>query len=139
MKTGEAINFDSQLDGIHFLCRRCQCGNRGCLDAEVGAAAVRSATTAAARAGIRTHLGVGVAGLINVLNPDRVVLAGSLADLLGGQLSDAIADRTLLRDTGNVPLLPGKLTEAALLGAAEHALQPLLDDPRAALRRKDPP
>jgi len=76
---------------------------------------------------------------INVLNPDRVVLAGSLADLLGGQLSDAIADRTLLRDTGNVPLLPGKLTEAALLGAAEHALQPLLDDPRAALRRKDPP
>jgi hypothetical protein len=26
METGEAVNFDSQLDGIHFLRRRCQRG-----------------------------------------------------------------------------------------------------------------
>lgn len=113
--------------------RPCACGRRGCFDVEVGSEAVRAATSPPGRARIRRHLGVGVAGLINVLNPDRVVLAGSLADLLGDRLSATVADYTLLRATGTVPLVPGRLADAALLGAAEYAFQPLLDDPRTTL------
>lgn len=79
----------------------CRCGNRGCLDTFVGARAIlgllasshgplrlRDVMTKALAgdAGCRRvladagrHLGMAVAGLVNLMNPERVVLGGPMA------------------------------------------------------------
>ena len=77
---------------------RCGCGVRGCLEAHVGAAAIRrmgqvatpKQLSVAAQSGDRTArrvwsdvgrlLGIGVANLINLLNPDRVVIGGGVSE-----------------------------------------------------------
>jgi predicted NBD/HSP70 family sugar kinase len=139
--------------------RLCACGNRGCLDAEAdasallaaagqpaatGAAAYREAlrllplapADAAVAAAVRQvveALGTGLASLINVLNPDRVVLGGLHAELLGAdsaRLTEVIAARSFLGAGGRVPVTAARLDRAVLLGAAELALEPFLRDPR---------
>ena len=75
----------------------------------------------------------GLAGLVNVLNPDRIVLGGLYADLLRAsemQLRAGLAYRAFLDHAAAVDLRPVALAHPALVGAAELALQPLLDDPR---------
>src|SRR5215469_3024587 len=101
--------------------RRCRCGANGCLEAYVGAAAIAARYAELTGAGIGslegtvaeiiassqrvpaaaqvldeavTYLGAGIANLVNLFNPERVVVGG----WLGRALSDA--------------LLP-KITEAA--------------------------
>ncbi|MBT8226854.1 MAG: ROK family transcriptional regulator [Dactylosporangium sp.] len=136
----------------------CSCGGQGCLDAEAGPTAlVRAAgrtapgqnveaaareilaayaTDPTCRDAVRQVVGVlsgGIAGMINILNPDRVVLGGILGDFLsvdGQSLCQATASRSLLCRTASVPIVRGELASAPLLGAAEQAIQPLLDDPR---------
>ena len=107
-----------------------------------GADAVASAA-AALRAvqQVTARLGSGLASLINLTDPDRIVLAGSLASyarLAPDTLAASLAARsflsnTALSQTDPVPIVPGELPEAPLLGAADLAFQPLLDDPRTAL------
>ena len=77
---------------------RCGCGNRGCLEAFVGTAALlrqaRGAATPqdisrAASAGdpaarriwrdVGVHLGTALAGVVNVLGPERIVIGGGVA------------------------------------------------------------
>ncbi|MEV8407135.1 ROK family protein, partial [Streptomyces niveus] len=82
------------------------------------------------------RLGQGLAGLVNILNPDRVILGGLHRELLDAdpaRLRAVVADRSLWGRSGSVPILACTLDHNSLVGAAELAWQPVLDDPLAAL------
>ena len=87
---------------------------------------------------VASELGRAIAGLVNVLNPDRVVLGGSLAAVLaqaGDELHRAVEAHRFDRSGGPVRLRAAELgDEGSLLGAAELAFAPLLSDPLGALR-----
>ncbi len=135
--------------------RPCYCGNSGCLEVETDPAALLAAASrapaepalAAARAviadpdahaavhAVTERLAIGIAGLVNILNPDRILLAGLHADLLAADqthLQDTLAHRSFLEHAAHVDLRPSRLVHACLLGAGELAFQNLLDDPRQA-------
>jgi predicted NBD/HSP70 family sugar kinase len=143
--------------------RACGCGSVGCWETEVGEralltraghspdggreavdAVLRDAQAARPRAlsalaEVGRWLGFGLAGLVNVLNPRLVVLGGLFAriypfvvETTEGELDRLAlpASRALIR------LAPARLgVEASLLGAAELAFEPLLQDPAAWLGR----
>ncbi|MEU9321320.1 ROK family protein [Streptomyces sp. NPDC048295] len=142
--------------------RPCHCGGRGCLDVETDPLAflvaarrepgpeesllkqagdlLRSEYADAAVRGaaeeLIDRLGLGLAGLVNILNPDRIVLGGlhrALLDADPERLRAVVADRSLWGRSGSVPILPCTLDHNSLVGAAELAWQPVLDDPLAAL------
>jgi predicted NBD/HSP70 family sugar kinase len=138
--------------------RLCRCGARGCWETEVGEDAVLSAAghpdgtiedvllavadgDRMARAGLRRvghWLGVGIANLVNVFNPDVVVFGGVLRQLLPAteQLVRAELAYALAAPREQVRLaLPQLGGDATLLGAAESAFAPLLDDPLGVLAR----
>jgi predicted NBD/HSP70 family sugar kinase len=137
---------------------RCRCGAIGCWETEIGGAAllrhagrsagsdsvaavarvlddaVRGEPTAKAAADTVGHwLGLGIAGLVNTVNPRRVVLGGILASLypLVAEIIDAEMRLRVTAPAREVlDIRPAELgPEAALLGAAELALAPVLDDP----------
>ena len=99
--------------------RRCRCGSAGCLEAYVGAEAIldRYGSPAAASAESEEsmlaeliaaadsspaadavlaktaeYLGVGIGSLINLFNPERVIVGGWAGLLLGGRLLPAIRE-----------------------------------------------
>ena len=140
----------------------CRCGNRGCLEVEADPTALldaagqstTEATLDAARAVIERRgvdpaaraavdlvtrrLAAGIASLINILNPDRVVLGGMHAELLaaeGEMLRSGINRHSFLDQAAGVELRAAELASSGLVGAAELALQPLLDDPRLLVRQ----
>ncbi|MFE9096873.1 ROK family protein [Streptomyces sp. NPDC007264] len=143
--------------------RPCHCGSRGCLDVEADPLALLAAAGREAgpevsqleqaddlvRTGYRTdpdvrtavetlidRLGLGLAGLVNILNPDRIILGGlhrTLLDADPERLRAVVADRSLWGRSGGVPILACTLDHNSLVGAAELAWQPVLDDPLAAL------
>lgn len=143
--------------------RPCHCGSRGCLDVEADPRAFLTAVgrdpgpegsllqqanelirTQYADPGVRTaaeaiidRLGLGLAGLVNILNPDRIILGGmhrALLDADPDRLRAVVADRSLWgRQSGVPPILACKLDHNSLVGAAELAWQPVLDDPLGAL------
>ena len=137
--------------------RLCRCGNRGCLEVEADPAALLAAaeivtnepTLLAARSVIAhrrdnpssgsavdlitRRLAAGLASMVNVLNPDRIVLGGLYADLLAAEeskLRAGITRHSFLDQAAQVELRAAGLGASALTGAAELAFQPLLDDPR---------
>ncbi|WP_260867442.1 ROK family protein [Streptomyces sp. SAJ15] len=82
------------------------------------------------------RLGLGLAGLVNILNPDRIILGGLHRELLEAdpeRLRAVVAERSLWGRSGGVPILPCTLDYNSLVGAAELAWQPVLDDPLGAL------
>ncbi len=82
------------------------------------------------------RLGLGLAGLVNILNPDRIILGGLHRTLLEAdpdRLRAVVADRSLWGRSGGVPILACTLDHNSLVGAAELAWQPVLDDPLGAL------
>ena len=137
----------------------CPCGNRGCLNVETDAerfmaaagrvprpdsAVVDQATAilsaeygsdpqvTEAAAALIQRLGLGLAGLINVVNPDRVLLGGLHKYLLQAapdQLREIVAARSPWGRGAGVPIQPCALDHGGLIGAAEQAWQPVLDDP----------
>jgi D-xylose transport system substrate-binding protein len=137
----------------------CRCGSTGCWETEVGEGAllVRAgrpadggsaaieAIVADAMAGDTTArraidevgrwLGIGLAGLVNTLNPARVVLGGCFArlhPLFGASVEAELDRRTLAAPRRLVEIVPALLgVDAPLLGAAELALEPVLVDPAA--------
>ncbi|MEU1116995.1 MULTISPECIES: ROK family protein [unclassified Streptomyces] len=146
---------------VHSEGRPCHCGSRGCLDVETdplaflteagrepgpegllvqarellrdgyGDPTVRSAAEA-----LIDRLGLGLAGLVNILNPDRIILGGLYRALLEAdpeRLRAVVADRSLWGRSGGVPILACTLDHNSLVGAAELAWQPVLDDPLGAL------
>ena len=91
-----------------------------------------NATVRAAAALVIERLGLGLADLINVLNPDRILLGGLHRDLLAvdpGRLRATVADRSPWGRGSSVPVLGCALDNGSLVGAAELAWQPVLDDP----------
>jgi hypothetical protein len=71
--------------------------------------------------------------VINILNPDRVVLGGMYAELLAAEaerLRSGISRHSCLDQAARIELRAAELDAPALVGAGELALQPLLDDPR---------
>jgi predicted NBD/HSP70 family sugar kinase len=99
--------------------RHCRCGSAGCLEAYVSAEAIldRYGSPAAASAGgeesmlaeliaaadsspaanavlakTAEYLGIGIGNLINLFNPERVILGGWAGLLLGGRLLPAIRE-----------------------------------------------
>jgi predicted NBD/HSP70 family sugar kinase len=144
--------------------RPCPCGNRGCLNVETDTARFLAAAgrvpapdgdlldeaVAVLRAGypadrrvreaadaIIARLGLALAGLINVVNPDRVLLGGLHGQLrlaAPGRLREAVAHGSPWGHGARIPVEPCVLDDAALIGAAEVAWQPVLDNP--ALLRK---
>jgi predicted NBD/HSP70 family sugar kinase len=130
----------------------CRCGARGCLETEADPRALLRAAgrpdtpstgleyrarilLADAADGDRRaleaaelvsgRLGSGLAVLINLLDPDRIVLGGLLARLLAltpAPLADALREGSFLERAVAVPLVPAALDAPALLGAAELVL-----------------
>lgn len=139
----------------------CSCGSTGCLDVEadnrallraygradvtdqdltedvgrlLDAAATGDAAASAAVEQANLPLGVGLAGLINLTDPDCVVLGDALGrrfELAPEPVRRGIATRSYIDPRGEVPIRPGELDDATIIGAAELAFQPLLDDPHA--------
>ncbi len=138
--------------------RPCRCGSKGCLEAYVGADAIldrfreaggiiaeaadqRSALAAVVAddqgtgvlAETLRYLGAGIGGLINLLNPARVILGGRAGSLLGERDLDAIRDAARLHSlkhsfaTTTIDLC--RLgPDAAVRGAATLPLEHFLND-----------
>jgi predicted NBD/HSP70 family sugar kinase len=137
--------------------RPCGCGSRGCLEAEVGEralldaagrpagqtgrAAIRAVVDAADRGDqaaqrglhqIGDWLGIGVANLINLVNPGMVIFGGMLRDVYRGS-----AAQVRIRMATNVLSVSRRVRlrtsalgdDATLVGAAELAFAGLLADP----------
>ncbi|NJP43859.1 ROK family transcriptional regulator [Actinacidiphila epipremni] len=142
--------------------RPCYCGSRGCLDVEADPLAFLEAAgrapgpevsllqqsadllrtqyadpaVKAAALLLIDRLGRGLAGMVNVLNPDRILLGGLHRHLLDADpdaLRAVVADHSLWGRSGSVPVLACALDHNSLVGAAELAWQPVLDDPLTAL------
>ena len=123
----------------------CNCGNRGCLEtyakADQIAAACGTATAeaamAAARAGderalaglaqVGRYLGIGIANLITIVAPDRVVIGGGVAasgELLLGPIRDELRIRVRMTALDQVALVTAELgTWAGAIGAAVHGAE----------------
>jgi glucokinase len=123
----------------------CGCGNRGCLEsfaradqiaAACGTATAEEAVRAAqagdarARAGladIGRYLGIGIANMISVISPDRIVIGGGVAaagELLLGPIRAEIARRVKTTSIDEVVLVTAELgTLAGAIGAAVHGAE----------------
>jgi predicted NBD/HSP70 family sugar kinase len=141
---------------------RCHCGSVGCWETEAGEGAllVRAGHVAdAGREGLDTvladaamgseralraldsvggWLGAGLAGLVNVFNPQVVVLGGLFAriyEFVEERLGAELARLALPMSRDVVRVVPAALgVDAPLLGAAELAFEPLLSDPAVWIR-----
>jgi glucokinase len=123
----------------------CGCGNRGCLEAfaradriaaacgtataEVAVVAARSGDPAAV-AGllvIGRYLGIGIANMIVVVNPDVVVIGGGISaafDLLREPIEAELRERVHTTSLDLVRLVPAELgTWAGAIGAAIHGAE----------------
>ncbi|MFL6129694.1 MAG: ROK family protein [Mycobacteriales bacterium] len=131
---------------------RCRCGRRGCWETEVGLDAVLRACVrpggsladvlagyaAGDRAvgdGVRAvgrWLGIGVANLVNVFNPEVIIFGGltrAIFPVMEPYVRAELAG-ALTAPRGQVRLeLPGLGADSSLVGAAELAFAPLLSDP----------
>ncbi|HYO43512.1 MAG TPA: ROK family protein [Candidatus Limnocylindrales bacterium] len=123
----------------------CGCGNRGCVEAyaradQIAAAcgtASAEAAVQAARAGderairglrdVGRYLGIGIANMITVVSPDRIVLGGGVAaagDLLFEPIRDEIRRRVTTTAIEEVVIVPAELgTWAGSIGAAVHGAE----------------
>ncbi len=138
--------------------RRCRCGALGCWETEAGEAALlrhaglpESATglsllnalSERAAAGepkplaaigeVGRWLGIGIANLINIFNPDFVVLGGlyhRLFPFLEKPVVEAARAQALAASWANTAIVPSTLgADAPLVGAAELALSGIIADP----------
>jgi predicted NBD/HSP70 family sugar kinase len=122
----------------------CRCGNRGCLETMASAPAIvglvsrsldqeveledllaRAAAgdpvTSRALADAGRHVGVAVANLCNLVNPERIVVGGSIGsagELLLDPLRDSVRLRAIATAAEDVEIVPAELGERAeVLGA----------------------
>ncbi|MCG6495508.1 ROK family protein [Kitasatospora sp. A2-31] len=154
---------------VHVGGRRCRCGARGCLEAYVGAEALLerwgaappggekaglAALLAAAEAGepaavgllaeAAEYLGAAIADLVNLFNPERIVIGGWAGLLLGPRLLPGIraaaTEYALRFPREQTSIVLGTLgPEAVTVGAATLPLSDFLDSggefPRRAAER----
>jgi predicted NBD/HSP70 family sugar kinase len=135
----------------------CHCGKRGCIETYLGENALLELAgrpvaptvehvrmvfedaqhghlaAAAAVRSVGQALGRAIASMVNVLNPQTVILGGSLAavyEFAPAEVQDALRQHTLAAAPDSVALrLPGLGENSTLLGAAELAFSKLLEDP----------
>ena len=135
----------------------CRCGSSGCWETVVGEGALLAlaglppdagrpgvdAVLRDAAAGVPTAmaalehvgrwLGIGIAALVNLFNPELVVLGGMHGRILPAVLpvvESEVTRRALPASRAMVRIVPSSLgQDAPLLGAAELAFEPLLADP----------
>jgi predicted NBD/HSP70 family sugar kinase len=152
--SGEIGHIPVNPDGLP-----CRCGSTGCLETEVGSTALLrragrspegghdavAEVLAAAEAGepralaafaeTGRWLGIGLAGVINILNPELVLLGGELTasyPFVRPSLEAELDRRVLRAARGMLRVVPASLgVDAPLRGAAELAFEPLLIDPAA--------
>ena len=145
-----------QVDGTGPVCR---CGAMGCWEMKVGenrllqlagrlpgggpdavaeviaAAAAGERRAADALAEVAEWLGVGLRGVINMFNPDVIVLGGNLAQVwsVSSDVVNAAVERTaLLAPRAEVTISAAQLKgDSPLIGAAEQAFARALDDPQS--------
>ncbi|MFI6595267.1 ROK family protein [Nonomuraea sp. NPDC050536] len=145
--------------------RACGCGSHGCLEAEVGERAlleaagrvgpgqhgrdaVRAVVDAADRGDIVAQdalsrvgdwLGLGVANLVNIFNPELVIFGGMLREIYLGsaaQVRSRLAVHALAPQREKLRLRTSALADdATLVGAAELAFAHVLADPLEVLAR----
>jgi glucokinase len=123
----------------------CHCGNRGCLEAfaradqiaaACGTATAEEAVHAAeagnerARTGLADvgrYLGIGIANMITVISPDRIILGGGVAaagELLFAPIRAELARRVRTTSLADVALLRAELgIWAGAIGAAVHGAE----------------
>ncbi len=142
---------------VHPDGEACRCGARGCWETEIGEAALlrragrspssgrRGVAWLETRARVGDELalgafaetgrwvGTGLAGLVNLLNPEVAVLGGYLAsafDLVAPAALAELSARALAVSRDGVRVVPARLGgDAALVGAAELAAERVLADP----------
>ncbi len=145
--------------------RRCRCGATGCWETEIGERtllALADRPTDAGSVGVEAVLadaaagdpgavaalehvgrwmGIGLAGLVNILNPRLVILGamlGRIYPFVQTTVEAELASRALPAPGRLVRILPATLgVDAPLCGAAELAFEPLLSDPAAWFLRRD--
>jgi predicted NBD/HSP70 family sugar kinase len=145
--------------------RRCRCGSIGCWETEIGeeallrlagrptdggraavddvlaAASAGEARALAALDAVGRWLGLGIAGLVNVLNPRVVVLGGLFSHLypfISTRVEEQLDRRALAAPRASARLGPAALgIDAPLLGAAELAFEPFLANPAAWLGTRE--
>ena len=123
----------------------CGCGNRGCLEAfaradqiaaACGTATAEEAVTRA-RAGdpravdglaqVARYLGIGIANMVAVITPDRIVIGGGIAaaaDLMFGTIHDELRRRVRTTSLDQVEIVTAELgTWAGAIGAAIHGAE----------------
>jgi predicted NBD/HSP70 family sugar kinase len=127
----------------------CRCGSRGCLETYAAGAAIArmlsrsrgeeldveavlsraDAGDPACRRALRDagrHIGVAVANLCNLINPERIVVGGSMGqagDLLLDPLRESVGLRAIPSAAEDVEVVPGELGDRAeLLGAVALVL-----------------
>ncbi|WP_371484154.1 ROK family protein [Kitasatospora sp. NBC_00315] len=144
--------------------RPCGCGAYGCLEAEAGERAlleaagrdsritgtdaVRAVVTAADRGDVTARaalhrvgdwLGIGVANLVNLFNPDLIVFGGTLRDVFLGsaaQVRSRVNTSALAASRTDLRLRVSELgNDTVLIGAAELAFSELLSRPLETLSR----
>ncbi|KAB2380480.1 ROK family transcriptional regulator [Actinomadura montaniterrae] len=149
---GEWGHTTSRVGGVP-----CRCGSLGCLEAYVGAAALLeryraaggpagadeetalagllddpSPAAAELRADVAEHLGAGVADLVNLFSPEKIIIGGWAGLLLGGRMLGRIVDATA-RYALRQPFAQTSVElchlgpEAVAVGAATLPLAHLLD------------
>ncbi|MGE2717078.1 ROK family protein [Mycolicibacterium litorale] len=132
--------------------RPCHCGAVGCWETEIGAAAIADAvgcppdrlaelgghlqrleSTPTELATVGRQLGRGLAGLVNLLNPQLIVLGGYLGPLYRWVEPDVrgeLAARSLrIPDMTPRIAMPALADRSVLIGASEVAFRDLLEDP----------
>ncbi|MGH8968842.1 MAG: ROK family protein [Actinomycetes bacterium] len=141
----------------------CRCGSRGCWETEAGEerlfelagrpaggglASVREVVAAAAEgdasavAGVQhvaCWLGRGTANVVNVFNPEVVIMGGALAEIYAAAeatVRDSVAAQGLAPPLEGLRLVPPAFgLDSSLVGAAELAFGPLLSDPLLEMSR----
>ncbi|BFV55077.1 ROK family transcriptional regulator [Kitasatospora sp. CMC57] len=148
--------------------RPCGCGARGCLEAEAGERAlleaagrdshltgtdaVRAVVTAADRGDVTARaalqrvgdwLGIGVANLVNLFNPDLIIFGGTLRDVFLGsaaQVRSRVNTSALAASRADLRLRVSELgNDTVLIGAAELAFSELLSRPLVTLGHASEP
>ena len=130
----------------------CSCGNRGCWEIyaseksllaqaeELGYSDLEQLLAAGAEGneqvlamfkGVGEYLGVGIANIVNVFNPDAVIIGNRMSqarEYLEGELRQTVVQRAIGFHLRKVQLLFAELGErSAMLGAAEMAVSGFFD------------
>jgi glucokinase len=127
----------------------CNCGNHGCLEvfaradriAAVCGTPTVEAAVEAARAGdaqardglaeVGRYLGIGIANVVTLISPDRVIIGGGVAaagDQLLGPIRDELRGRVWTTSLDEVVVVLAELgTWAGAIGAAIHGAERLAD------------